>query len=453
MHSTYRRHRRGGVLVFMAIVMFVIIGFVGLAIDWGFMTWTAQKLQVSADAAALAGAQQVWWSKVDARDAALAMAYKNEAGGDLIELERNDLNDEDGDVVIGHYDRESGIFTPTLKRTDTNAVKVVARRTTDSLGGPLPLIFGPIFDKDTAEVDRYAIAIAIGGPAENSVIALNSHDPKSFYVYGNGYMDLGDGAAQVDSDNNEGAIFQGTSLTFLAGQVNMVGSWDERGNPDLNAVDMNPYEDYVADPLAHLPVPTIGSPMNPQIIDPPNGTMKVYQPGYYPKGLSMNNDDHAYLMPGVYILENGSNNKSKPAFDIRGAAKLEAYGVMFYIKFGNVEVNGTGAAYMTPPNVLDDPGTQTNEAVYNGIQFFQARNNLQEAHFNGTGLTTGTAADIHSGAGTFYFPKATVKLNGTGDMYIDSMIADKIEVGGDGRKVVTKGYDGRKGGDEVYLVK
>ena len=35
----------------------------------------------------------------------------------------------------------------------------------------------------------------------------------------------------------------------------MVGSWDEKGNPNLNSVDLNPHEPYVADPLAGLPVP------------------------------------------------------------------------------------------------------------------------------------------------------------------------------------------------------
>ena len=66
---TTRNRRRGSVIVYTAIVMFVIVGFVGLAIDWGYMTWTAQKLQTTADAAALAGAQQVWWSQSDARTA------------------------------------------------------------------------------------------------------------------------------------------------------------------------------------------------------------------------------------------------------------------------------------------------------------------------------------------------------------------------------------------------
>jgi len=429
-------------MVYTVIVLLVLIGFVGLAIDWGYMTWTAQKLQNGADAAALAGAQQVWMSHTNAREAAVNYAARNEAGNKPVTLNSNPTNDPAGDVVIGVYDRAAKTFTPSTDRMVANSVRVVARRTTGSAAGPLPLFFGPIFNKKTSEVARYAIAVALGGPAENSVIALNSKDPKSFYIWGNGYLDLGEGSAQVDSNNNAGAVFQGTSLTFKAGQVNMVGAWDEKGNPNLNSVDLNPHEPYVADPLAGLPVPTIGSPMTPQLIDPPASGVTHYYPGYYPKGLHLNNDDNAYLHPGVYILENGTKKATDPAFDISGHATLTAYGVMFYIKFGNVELNGTGDVHITGP----DDGT------YKGIQFFQARDNKAEAHFNGTGLLTGEAADVDSGAGTFYFPSATVKLNGTGDMFMESLISDKIEVGGDGRKTITKGYDGRHGGDEVFLV-
>jgi hypothetical protein len=127
---------------------------------------------------------------------------------------------------------------------------------------------------------------------------------------------------------------------------------------------------------------------------------------------------------------------------LNGHCTLTGYGVMFYIKFGSVQANGTGDIHLTPPA----------SGVYKGIQFFQARNNTQLAQFNGTGLFTGTSADIHGGAGTMYFPAATIEVGGTGDMYVDSIIADKITVYGDGHKYVTKGYDGRKGGDVVYLV-
>ena len=165
-----RRRRHGGVIVYTIIVLLVLIGFVGLAIDWGYMTWTAQKLQNGADAAALAGAQQVWWSHANAREAAVHYASLNEAGSKPVTLNSNLTNDPAGDVVIGSYDRATKTFTATTNRQVTNAVRVVARRTTGSAAGPLPLFFGPIFNKKTSEVARYAIAVALGGPAAPSSI-------------------------------------------------------------------------------------------------------------------------------------------------------------------------------------------------------------------------------------------------------------------------------------------
>src|SRR5688572_23932530 len=90
--ATFPR-RQGGAIVYTVIVLFVLIGFVGLAIDWGYMTWTAQKLQSASDAAALAGAQQVWRSHSAARDAALDFAALNEAGRKALTLNRNEIND------------------------------------------------------------------------------------------------------------------------------------------------------------------------------------------------------------------------------------------------------------------------------------------------------------------------------------------------------------------------
>src|SRR6266511_5787311 len=90
--------------------------------------------------------------------------------------------------------------------------RVGARRTTGSAAGALPLFFGPIFGKSTVEAWRWSTAVAIGGPAENSIIALNKQDKDSFYVYGNPTVDLGEGTVLVDSSSSKGTLFQGTNF-------------------------------------------------------------------------------------------------------------------------------------------------------------------------------------------------------------------------------------------------
>src|SRR5688500_11339259 len=81
---------RGVTLVWAAIVMFVLVGFVALAVDWGYSYYTTQKLQNAADSAALAGAQRVWFSHGEARERAKDFSSANEAGGDPVLLDETD---------------------------------------------------------------------------------------------------------------------------------------------------------------------------------------------------------------------------------------------------------------------------------------------------------------------------------------------------------------------------
>ena len=451
MTKAHRSSRRaGGAIVYTAIVLFVVVGFVGLAVDWGYMTWTALKLQNAADAAALAGAQRIYYGEAPARAAAVAMANNNEAGGSGVQLDLNATNDPDGDVVVGHYDRETATFTPTIETGVANAVRVVARRTTGSAGGPLPLFFGPIFDKDSAEVARYGVAVAEGAPGYSDIIALNAHEPHAFYLYGDAYLNVGDGegSVQVNSDNTQsnvgGSLVQGTKVQFLAGELHVVGTNEERGKPNLP--DIYEYEPIVTDPLANLAEPEVPDtatyPTTPLITG--NGSVLTeFHPGYYPQGLEMNAGNNVFLHPGVYVLDNG--------FRLNGNSTLTGYGVMFYLNTGSIHDNGTGDVYLTPPPQGD---------YYAGIQFFQARDNDEQANFNGGTTWQGTLTDdpntsineSTAGAGTFYFPNAHVQFGGTADMYFNGLIADTIEMYGTGDVHVTGGHETNKGSMKVYLI-
>jgi hypothetical protein len=429
--------QRGAVTVTVVIVLVMLLGFLGLALDWGYTLWVAGQLQNAADASALAGAQQVYDSHSAARTAAINIASANYAAGS-VQLWPNPTNESDGDVVVGFYDADTRTFTAT-DQANANAVYVLARRNEGAKAGALPLFFGPIFGKDTADVVRFAIAVAEGGPNYASVIALNPSDPKTFHLQGNAALFVS-GAVQVDSTHRQAAYYNGTPITFTADEVNIVGEHDIKGRPNLP--DQNDFEPYVADPLADLPQPAVpGSatyPAKPKI----TGSGE-FHPGFYPGGLDLKAGNNVFLHPGVYILNTG--------FATNGHSTLTGYGVMFFLNQGSVHDNGTGQVYITPPT----------EGVYENIQFFQARTNTEQADFNGTTLWTGAQTDDPStpdvdetaiGSGTFYFPKAKVDLGGTGDMYLNGLIADKIEVYGTGDKYVTDGYESDEGTRKVYLV-
>jgi len=57
-----RRGKRGVILLIAAGLMFVLLAFVGLAFDVGYLQWSRRRAQTAADAAAMAGAWAVQMS-------------------------------------------------------------------------------------------------------------------------------------------------------------------------------------------------------------------------------------------------------------------------------------------------------------------------------------------------------------------------------------------------------
>jgi hypothetical protein len=143
----------------------------------GYAYYTTQQLQNAADAAALAGAQRVWFSHDEARQRAMGMSSENDTGGTMVLLDENVSNNASGDIVVGFYDENTRVFTPNDDIDTANAVMVNARRTNDSPNGPLQLVWGGLFGRDAAQFHRWAIAVNTSGPVTNGIIALDEDDP------------------------------------------------------------------------------------------------------------------------------------------------------------------------------------------------------------------------------------------------------------------------------------
>jgi hypothetical protein len=84
-HSVLR-NRQGLALPFAALMLFVLLGLVGLAVDLGFLMGARNEAQKVADAAALAGAGTflVTFDEDDATDAAIDFAARNTIRGDSV---------------------------------------------------------------------------------------------------------------------------------------------------------------------------------------------------------------------------------------------------------------------------------------------------------------------------------------------------------------------------------
>jgi Flp pilus assembly protein TadG len=166
-------NHKGFAVVYIALMIVVLVAFVSLAVDLGYMYVAKGQLQNAADAAALAGATQLP-DATKVKSEAKKFALANKAAGDDVVI-------TDADVTLGNWDVALNPKFST-SRTPINAVKVLARRnvaeTTAANQGMVQLFFGKIFSlfpgggAGWPEMGTQADAIATHPPRPGAGILL-----------------------------------------------------------------------------------------------------------------------------------------------------------------------------------------------------------------------------------------------------------------------------------------
>ena len=163
----YALNETGAVAPLVGIMIFLFIGCLALVVDLGMLHNVKVQLQRAADAAALAGAQQLdTGSDQDSRaeDAAKATAATNKVQGTTGFLSGTSgwVDDNSVTVEVGHWDPDVSAtdrFTFPVDPNTGNAVKVTATI-------EVPLIFARIFGNTSSTVSADAIAVAARQIAE-----------------------------------------------------------------------------------------------------------------------------------------------------------------------------------------------------------------------------------------------------------------------------------------------
>jgi Flp pilus assembly protein TadG len=286
-------NRRGIVMIWTAIFLLVLIGIVGLSLDWGKTAVNIHQLYNAADAAALAGAQVV---KVD-QDRAIRFAvtaakqnFVDHNDVDLDYVRRRQPFANDMDIVLVRYYRQKAYNDPTRYEPNLslpNGVKVTARRrTADPSADPnystdsdLPLVFGPAFKKKTVGASRYAIAICVGA-ARAGLLTLLEYPPGKMGIHAPGTADIrvigGEIQDNSQSVDNPRQAFRGSGdFSLYCEELHVCGEiypplddpyWDTVGYP-VNANIRVP----LPDPLVKVPDMWSDPPQGarPAVIAPP----------------------------------------------------------------------------------------------------------------------------------------------------------------------------------------
>lgn len=428
--------RRGAVLVWTAVVLFVMILMVGLSIDWGKVAYNVHELQNAADAAALAGAQWVRIDQTIARDRAQGLGAENDTERRAVYLDRNELNDAVGDIVLGCYDRDLRTFTATLEGPD--AVKVIARRaatTGDERRGPVSMIFGPIAGVHDVDITREAVALCTGFTGAGFIVLArtpeeypnNVQDALTFS--GDLILDVQDGAIHVNS--NLSSVKFNSAPTFMACDGLSVGAVEGdihfgSVDPEMLAFDIYYSRPPVQDPLGNLKsVEEMSNYTDPAVwpVRAYSGGDATLAPGYYPGGISISTGTVTFA-PGIYVVDNG--------LKVTGG-NVTAEGVMFYIASGSLDLGGNGILHFSGPGAEGitaptDPLQASLWSYYEDVTIFQSRTNPDSP----AKIVGGSSFNI---GGILYFPKNHLSLSGTSSNPFrpgDQLICNTADLGGTG---------------------
>ncbi len=131
--------RRGVMLVFVCVLLFVFLAMAAMSVDIAYMHLVRSELRAATDAAATAAAETL--SRTQDSQAAIQagkeLALANKVAGAGLQL-------RDQDFVLGNasFSAQTGKYAFTPEGTPVNSIRVNAQKTQGSASGPASLLFG-----------------------------------------------------------------------------------------------------------------------------------------------------------------------------------------------------------------------------------------------------------------------------------------------------------------------
>ena len=352
-----RRTERGQALVLAAIMITVLIGFVGLVVDGGEAANEQQVVRAAADGAALAGVYSISTGTTTAAATVLAQQVLV-----AVPLPTSDL-------IMSYLDAGG---SPTVITANVVTVRAV-------VADSHPTFFLAALGKPTlvlaATAEAKYQAGASGVPAACAV-CLMSPGGIGLNVSKFGSTTVSGGVLHVNS-NGGGAITEATQASITAPTVNVVGGVQQQGNGTITPSPVTVTA--IADPLVAIPVPSVaGAATN---FTAPGGTSAL-APGVY--NTVTVNAGSTLTLAGNYAI--------RAQLFVNGGT-VNGTGVTIYLGCANyptactVGQSGAFISVAAGTLTLSAPASGT----YFGLTVFGDRNNVATNTFSGSTINvTGT---------------------------------------------------------------
>lgn len=412
------------VAVQVTVCLTLLMGVAALMIDGGLLLAERRHAQATADAAALAGAVDLFKN------------YRTNAGTDP----SGSASASASAIATANYSANPANLAVTVHIPPQNAVTsyyngksgyVEVSVTYNQARG-----FSGIWSSAPIPVRAHAVARGQWIKTDYAIITLDPDDRTEFSATGSGSVTVNGGSILVNS-NAVDALKNTGSARVTATSIDVVGGYVGGGTfspaPATGAAA-------VEDPLKWLSTPSPPLPGSIASVSLGGGkTQYTLTPGSYngnggPAFPSLNNGDVAILKQastnsagGIYYLYNGlSLSGASVSMDV-----LSYGGVMLYNASTSAPLSLTGSS-SSGIIVSGLTGQVASTSAYKGLVYFQARNATQDVSITGNGTMT---LD-----GTFYTPDAGLKITGStsnppstiGSQYI----AKGLTVSGSGAVIV-----------------
>lgn len=420
------RARRGTVVVVAAVSMVTLLSFVALSLDGGLLLDKRRQAQSASDAAALAGAGDLyerWFSLAPslrgsdpngtARAAALAAAeahgYKNGVSGCTVTVNIPPLSGP----FVGQFGHVEVIVQQTQQR-----------------------FFSNVFGASAVPYGSRSVSRGKRSSINDAILCLDPDNKGALNAGGGGTVSIIGAPVQVNSNHAEAMIANGGG-TMIADKFLVGGSpgWSTPGGGSFTG-PITPNSEPIPDPLAYLPVPdpsTMTVQSDKKLSQSGNKTSNL-KPGVYVGGIQATGGT-LNLDPGVYYMQGGG-------FSISGQANVYGSGVMIYnaptSNSDVVSLAGGGNIVLSP--MMSGP--------YQGVLLFQDRNSTNTVSVSGSSSGTFTIT------GAFYTANGMLSVTGNGVQQTlgSQYISSTLQLGGNGSFNCTWTPDLTPGKRELFLV-
>ena len=319
-----KQRERGFTILAYALMVFVVLGFTGLAIDAGYLQWQRRLMQSAADAGAMGALREMELGRTNtAPTNDLTLAAQNDAALNGFTSGTN------GVTVTLNNPPASGTFSGV----NTAAQAIISRS--------YPTFFMRMLGTNSVTVSVQSVAQTTTsyGSIGGCIYALDPTTGNGLVVSGGTTTVTTSCSAVVESDNSQAFVISGGAtwdFTSHNAHIGVVGGSQSDG--DIYDTTLTPKVAETpatitspGDPLINIPTPcptsatgctTTGLVTTIQATNATYSSSTTLSPGVYCNGITVHSPATVTLNPGVYIMVGGGLTASSNGANVIGSGVM-----------------------------------------------------------------------------------------------------------------------------------